>query len=266
MAFTPQSLHHANQRADPHYFARWNPAQYLAHYYSEVESEERHTLRFLVSQIGALAHGSLALEFGIGPTLHHLLPLAERVSEVHVADLLPANLQAIRDWQQRKPTAHDWSAFTRQVMRYEGAAEPSRFQIANRENLVRRKISRYLQADADCSNPAGVAAARRYDCVLSCYCADSATPDKKDWFRMMQNIAGLVAPGGLLIVAALRLCPYYTVGGIQFPSANIDDNDLLAALLAAHCDPATLELQVQPVPDRTELGFQGILLAAARLR
>ena len=255
MAFSPQSLQNLSGRADRHYFAHWNPAQYLSHYYAEIESVERHTLRFLVSQVGRLTPGCLALEFGIGPTLQHVLPLAERAAEIHVADLLPANLQAIRDWQQRCPEAHDWSAFTRKVLCCEGVAEPSLFQIAHRENLARRKISHYLQADADCPNPLG--AAHRYDCVLSCYCADRATPNKERWFRLMQNIASLVAPGGLLIVAARRLCPYYQDGGIQFPSANIDENDLLSALQAANSDPATLELQVQLVPDRNEFRFPG---------
>jgi hypothetical protein len=194
------------------------------------------------------------------------LPLAARAAEVHVADLLPANLQAIRDWQLHSPAAHDWSAFAREVLQQEGVAVPTGFQVASRENLTRRRITRYLLANAEWRNPAGAAAARRYDCVLSCYCADSATPDKAHWFRMMRNIASLVAPGGLFIVAALRKCSYYKVGDIQFPSSNIDEHDMLSALRAINCVPSTLELQVQAVPDRDALGFQGIILAAARLR
>jgi hypothetical protein len=263
---SPQSMQGMPDGAVGIRFAHWNPAQYLAHYYKRVESEERHTLRFLVSQLRNLSANSVALEFGVGPTLHHVLPLAARTSEVHVADLLPANLQAICEWQNHATAAHDWSAFTREVLTYEGVVAPTRVQIASRENLTRRRITRYLLADAESSSPLKIESTRRYDCVLSCYCADSATPSKARWFQMMQNIASLVAPGGLFVVAALRRCSYYQVGDIRFPSADIDERDMLAALHAMRCIPSTLELQLQCVPDRKRLGFDGIILAAARLR
>jgi hypothetical protein len=266
MALTPQSLKDSAHRRGHAYFAHWNPTQYLSHYYRRVESEEHHTLRFIASQARPLAPNSVALEFGIGPTLHHVLPLAASAAELHVADLLPANLQSIRDWQLHSPTAHNWNAFTRVVLINEGVAAPTPHQIAHRENLARSKITRYLLANADCAHPAGTETARRYDCVLSCYCADSATASRRHWFRMMRNIAGMVAPAGRIVIAALRRCSYYKVGGIQFPSADIDEQDMLTALRAMNCDPSTLELQVEAVPDRNELGFDGIILAAARLR
>jgi hypothetical protein len=265
VTFTPQSLQQASARAAHGHFARWNARQYLANYYTRVESEERHTLRFIARQALHLSPDSVALEFGIGPTLHHLLPLAAAVAEIHVADLLQVNLQAISDWQQRAPGSHDWSDFTREVLGNEGLQNPTTFQIASRENVLRHKIKRYILADAAASCPAGIESAGRYDCVVSCYCADSATPSKRQWLHMMRNISTMVAPGGRIVLAALRKCSFYKVGDIHYPSADIDEQDMLVALRGMGCDPATIELDVQSVPDRIAHGFRGIILAAARV-
>lgn len=66
-------------------FAAWDARAYLADYYLRLEPDEELTLEFLVQEFSRIAPGATALEFGAGPALHHLLPLAPHVREVHVA-------------------------------------------------------------------------------------------------------------------------------------------------------------------------------------
>jgi len=120
-------------------FADWSAEAYLTDYYSRIEPEELCTLRFLVEQFRKLPRNCLALEFGIGPTLHHVLPLSPYASEIHVADLLPSNLEAVRKWQERECGAHDWAEFTRRVLIYEGNLLPTESDVHAREELTRSR-------------------------------------------------------------------------------------------------------------------------------
>ena len=228
-----------------------------------MEPTERHTLRFVVKALESLRPGALALEFGCGPTVHHLLPLAARAAEIHVADLLPDNLRAVRRWQLGAADAHDWSAFTRETLRLEGRSNPTAQQVFEREERVRRRVTRSLIGDARLAQPLGSAHSARYDCVLSCFCADSATRSLADWVRYTRNIASLLAPGGLLVLAALRQCHFYSVGGIQFPSPCIDERHVQLALDAEGFDRSRQVIEVAEVPDQREHGFDSIVLARA---
>jgi hypothetical protein len=243
-------------------FAEWSAERYLSDYYTRVESEELCTLRFLVEQFKRLPQRALALEFGIGPTLHHLLPLSPYASEIHVADLLPENLEAVRKWQLQDTTAHDWSEFTRSVLTYEGNLAPTHVDIGNRERITRTRLTRRLIGDARLRQPLGPAFEKRYDCVLTCYCADSATADKPQWYDFMRNIASLLRPGGLFVVAALRHCSGYKIGDTFFPSPGIDERDMRRVFTNLGFDAAGLEVRVEAVPDQRKCGFESVVLAA----
>jgi SAM-dependent methyltransferase len=241
-------------------FARWNADDYLRDYYSRVETEEDHTLEFLVKQCNRLSTGSTILEFGCGPTLHHVLPFSRKAAYVHVADLLPSNLEAIRRWQSRDPSAHDWRTFTGRVQQFEGIEQSTAHDIHSREELTRAVITRRIVADARHARPLGELT-QRYDCVITCYCADSATADKLEWRGLMRNIATLLAPGGLLLVAALRRCRSYVVGPHTFPAANIDGSDLDSVY--RELGMSTVAIETINVPDRSPHGFDSILLSSA---
>jgi hypothetical protein len=241
-------------------FADWNPLQYLADYYTRVEQDEELTLRFLTERARRIANRPVVLEFGIGPTVHHLLPIAPYVSEIHVADLLPANLRQVGWWQEQRATAHDWRPFTSYVLSQEGVACPGAEDVAAREALVRSQITRYLLCDAALANPLGRGRAGTYDCLLSCYCADSATDDKATWRRYMDNMLSLLRPGGLFITTALRNCTHYSVGDKRFPSANVNERDL-ERLFREH-DVADPVVEAAETPEHAEIGYGSVLLAA----
>jgi hypothetical protein len=98
-----------------------------------------------------------------------------------------------------------------------------------------------------------------YDLVVSAYCADSITNDRTLWEIYTRRIAGLVRPGGWLLLAALRRCPGYRVGGEVFASADIGSGDLRAVLAS---DLAEVRIESRDLADRH--GYAGILLASAR--
>ena len=246
-------------------FLHWDAARYLRDYYGRLERDEELTLRFLVRQFADAGPRCNVLEFGSGPTIHHLLPLAPHVGALDVADYLPTNLEQVRRWLRRAPGAHDWRDFTRHVLSCEGRHPAGAVDLAAREELTRRRVRRLLHCDAQRQHPLGAALHQRYDALVSCFCADSATDDKATWRRYMSNILGLVRPGGLFVGAALRRCRRYRVGHAQFPCADVDERDLHAALRDAGCSQHSIRIEVEDVPQHRALGYDGIVLAAAVL-
>lgn len=246
-------------------FVRWDAARYLRDYYGRLEHDEELTLRFLVRRIADAGPRSRVLEFGSGPTVHHLLPLAPHVGAVDVADYLPANLEQVQRWLRRSPAAHDWRAFTSHVLACEGRPLPHARELAEREDLTRRRVRHLLHCDAGRDHPLGAPLHRGYDALISCFCADSATDDKATWRRYMANILGLLKPGGLFVGAALRRCRRYRVGSAQFPCADIDERDVEAVLRNAGCDRHSIRIEVEAVPQHRALGYDGIVLAAGVL-
>ena len=76
----------------------------------------------------------------------------------------------------------------------------------------------------------------------------------------MHRIVVLVRPGGLLLVAALRRSHGYRVGARIFPSANVDERDLRAAV----CEPGCLLVEAHALPEHAPQGYAGIVLASGR--
>lgn len=239
----------------------WEPGAYLKEYYSEIEPEERATIAFFAEAMKHADRSQPALVFGVGPTLHHVFLAAEKVSEIHLGEYLPANLQEIERWLGRDPAAHDWRKFVRYTLECEGINDPAREEITFREELTRARITSLLPVDLRAESPLGTAT-RQYAMVISAYCADSATGDKAEWADYMQRIAALVRPGGLLLVAALRRSRGYVVGGKTFPSADVDETDL-QAVLEPRFGRGKVAIQICRIDGAAARGFSGVVLACA---
>ena len=237
----------------------WDPARYLADYYRAVETDERHTLAFLVEAARGLPADAKVLVFGAGPTMHHAFPFAAAAT-IDLCDVLPGNLDEIRRWIRRDAGAHDWGAFARHTLACEGLPADDA-GVARREAATRARIGRLFLSDL--RSPWPPSGPRfGYDVVVTAYCADSATDDRGVWAHYMRRIASLVRPGGLFVVAALRQCRGYRVGDRRFPSADLDAPDLRAVLAPlASC----IRVETRLVPEQARHGYGGILLARCRM-
>ncbi len=241
----------------------WRPGEYLADYYAAVEPDEVATIAFFVDAMRRAQAHRPVLFYGVGPTLHHVFLAAPTASEIHLSDYLPENLGEIRRWLDGDATAHDWRPFVRYTLQCEGTPAPTEAQVADREALTRRKVTRLLEVDA--RSPGIPGGAGGYATVISAYCADSATADRDTWWTFMEHISGLVEPGGLFVTAALRRCASYLVGGKRFPGADVDEGDLRAVLQRDFaCKRGAIEGRA--VPGHASQGYAGIVLAWARRR
>lgn len=243
-------------------FEAWVPGDYLAEYYSELQEDERSTLKYFVEQMRAAPPGPL-LCFGCGPTLHHVLLAAERMPAIYLADYVPENLEEIARWQRREPGAHDWSAFAGYILECETGASATREQINERLELLRSKIAGLVHADAHLTDPLGAEFRGFFSAVLSPYCAESATGERATWTLFCRNIASLVRPGGLFLTSALRLCERYKSGNRFFAATPIDEHDL-SHVLREDFRADSIQVETRELQDHASQGFSGILLARAQ--
>jgi len=243
-------------------FEDWNPIDYLKDYYSHVEQDERYTIEFLVNEFKKIQNKPVAVEFGAGPTLHHVIPLAPYVSEIHMTDYLMSNLHELTKWQKLKRGSHNWNEFTKFTLGCEGKVNVTEGEIAERESLVRKKITKYFLSDASKQNPLGEKLRETYEFVLSCYCADSATDSREVWYEYMKNIVSLLKPGGFFVTTALRNCQHYRVGERFFPCAYVNEQDFKMLLQDLDFNMSTVSIIVKNVPEHKEVGYESIVLVS----
>jgi hypothetical protein len=258
-------MHSREVRSYASFDTSWQTDLYLAQYYSDVESDENVTLRFLTDVAPIIGPTATLLEFGCGPTVHHLFPFAIHATAIHLADYLPSNLAAIRRWINREGDAHDWSRFAAHALHCELGRPATRDEVAARERSTRERIAALFAADARAERPLRDAKAQTsYPVVLCCFCPDSITDDLEEWKRCMRNIASLVDPGGWLVLAALHASTGYRVGNARFPSASVTEHHVAGFLAEAGFGGPQTAVTVAAAPDERGFGFSSVILAIGR--
>lgn len=241
----------------------WSPAAYLADYYTEVQPDEQVTMRFLVEAAALIGDCVTLLEFGCGPTVHHLLPFATRADSIDVVDLLDSNLDAVRAWLGAHDGAWDWSPFTTLTLELELGRAPLPWEVREREAAARDRLRSIARADARRPQPLD-AGWRRYPVVVCCFCPDSITSDRDEWRRCSEHVASLVARGGWLVFTALGSAHSYRVGGQSFPSPNVSVDDVASVLTTAGFSRLGTTITTAETIDPDDHGFDHVVLAVSR--
>lgn len=245
----------------------WNPRAYLRQYYSQafIPDDEEAIYQRLIAYLQRRGRVfARALDFGCGPTVHLLTPLAPWVTEMHLADYLPGNLAEVGKWLRAEADAHDWDNKIRRALEIETRGAVSDEALAARKRLLRGQVTALKHCDVRQPQPLGAAAV--YDLVLSAYCVDAATSDKDEWRRWLGHLLTLCATGGTVVLVSARKSAQYQVGDQLFPEASVDETDIAAALAAAGFDPGRILIEAVPLKTWADVAFDGIVIAMAEKR
>jgi hypothetical protein len=245
-------------------YSQWIPKDYLRQYYatSEIADDEQAIFEYILNWQNKKEHKfEEMLEFGIGPTIHHLIPFAPLVEKIFIADYLQSNLDEIQNWLENRSSKHDWSPYIKGALGMEGRSV-NQSDIEKRSNLIRKKIIRIIPSDIFKKRPLGEE--RQFPLVTSFYCIECATSSKEQWRKAMKNLSSLVSPGGWLVMSALRNTNKYRVGNKYFPSANVNENDIHDSLVANGFAATSVNLEVHKVGMWLSEGFSSIIVSSVR--
>jgi nicotinamide N-methyltransferase len=239
---------------------------YLSTYYCEPPTaDEQAVLSFLIRHYPRISGQPCAIEIGCGPTVHHVLPLAPFVSEIHMADYLPDNLQQVQRWRDEAPDAHSWHHYTSLTLKFEGR-DHSEAEILQRERETKGKISSLLPCDLKSDSPLGTA--RQYAAVASFYCAENIGITKDEWFKVMKRLANLTAPGGYLFLSALGETNFYVVKSPDgrehsLPSFYLTEQDFREVLPELGFNKRETVVESKKLRGQEREGVNGVILVAA---
>jgi hypothetical protein len=239
---------------------------YLATYYSQPPTnDEKVVLSFLARHYPKIASQPCAIEIGCGPTVHHVLPLAPFVSEIHMADYLPDNLEQVRRWRDGMPGAHRWSHYTAFTLALEGHGTANA-DIERREADTRRKMTSVLQCDLKRDQP--LQTDQQYSVVTSFYCAENIGITYDEWFKVLRRLANLTASGGYLFLSALRETHFYVIESAnghrqRLPSAYLTEQHFRDVLPQLGFDIHETVLESTALEGQEDAGVKGVILIAA---
>lgn len=240
----------------------------MSDYFSSPDGENTEMMRFHADAHAQIPDAHLMLELGGGPTIYQIISAAPHTDEIHFADYVSENLQAIEAWRDAHPRAYDWSPFVRRALELEGRAADDA-AVAQREAIIRSKLARFLFTDALAEEPIGPSR-EIYDKVAVNFVLEGITDSYDEWQRALVRLASLVRVGGHFIYAAVIDSTYWFIGGVRYPNLSISESRLRAALPAGQFEIEEFRAFPSNTPDMSLPDFRGYpkiaLLLARRLR
>jgi hypothetical protein len=253
-------------RSNP--YTDFAPRGYIADYFSTPDGENTEMMRFHAEVHARIPDAHLMLELGGGPTIYQIISAAPHTDEIHFADYVSANLREIEAWRAADPHAYDWSPFVRRALELEGRTSDDA-AIAQREAIVRSKLTRFLFTDALAEQPIGPNR-ESYDKVAVNFVLEGITDSYDEWHAALLRLASLVRVGGHFIYAAVVDSTYWFIGDTRYPNLPISEAHLREALPAGGFEIEELRTIPSNTPDVSLPDFRGYpsiaLLLAQRLR
>jgi len=244
----------------------WNARKYLETYYGSPIGDTFETLDFITDELKDYKNKPFlnGLEFGTGPTLFGALATCPYVQKLHLSDYLPQNLAEIQRWLSQEDDSFNWDICTAYLLKKEGI-DPTVENITQRSNELREKVGKLLIGDITKGWPL-LDDKGHYDLLVSLFCADSITSSKEEWHQYMKNLFNLAAPKGTIIIGALRNCPFYRVGDLYFPCANVNEKDFEDVISAMSDKIESHTIRVRQVDACEDEGFVSVIFARVSLK
>lgn len=253
---------------ETNYDEKFRARDYLNQYFQVVDQTNANLLKFVMQVMQREdISGTKVINFGCGPCIDTIISIAPSCAEIHMSDYLDSNLQEIREWLAHAPDAFNWDHFVRSSLQLEAelaqtATDISAEHIAERNAIIRQKITQLMTGDAKQAQPLGAAGHQQYDVLVMFFCLEAAAADFAEWQRMVQNVMSLLKPNGLIIWVMTALqTEGYQVGTETFQVIPLKEADIKTALTPC-IKPNSLQIDYFDVIEHDLI--QGAFLVTAR--
>ncbi|KAF1373814.1 hypothetical protein PFLUV_G00242850 [Perca fluviatilis] len=201
--------------------------------------------------------GELLVDIGLGPTLYQVMSGCEVFNKVLLTDFLEVNRQELRRWlQDEGGCSLDWTPFLQHVCKLEGR-RPSAW--TEKAAKLRRVIMDIVPIDVHCPQPLALDAlpSAGADCLVSCFCLESVSPDLAAFTRALGHIGRLLRPGGhLLLIGALGESYYFGGPGVKIPVVPLNEAQVCASLKESGY--TLIRLEVYTLPQDMRVGVDDV--------
>ena len=176
------------------------------------------------------------LEVGSGPAIAHVVSAALYASEIVLAEYTESNRQAVRQWLDKDPTAHDWRPFLKHiVVNVEGGTEKD---IAVRKEKLRSSIKAVVPYDVNKDPLLPIEHTGKYDVVMSILCLESACQTRDDYVPALRRLACHLECNGKLVLYHVERKDsdqpaQYPVGKSWFRDIRLSKEFIMESLKAA---------------------------------
>uniref|UniRef100_A0A665TGP1 Phenylethanolamine N-methyltransferase n=1 Tax=Echeneis naucrates TaxID=173247 RepID=A0A665TGP1_ECHNA len=175
--------------------------------------------------------GEVLVDIGSGPTLYQVLSACEVFNKVLLTDFLEVNRQELRRWLQDEGGCNmDWTPYLQHVCKLEGRRPSAWMEKAAK---LRQAIADILPVDVHSPQPLAPDAlpSGGADCLVSCFCLESVSPDLPAFTRALGHIGRLLRPSGhLLLIGALGESYYFGGPGVKIPVVPLNEGQVCDSL------------------------------------
>ncbi|XP_068844352.1 nicotinamide N-methyltransferase-like [Capricornis sumatraensis] len=223
------------ERKEPDvYQENFEPTSYLEYYRMNQDPIGDEVLHFLLKHYNATfksggLEGKLLIDIGSGPTIYQFLSACESFQEIVATDYADKNLQELEKWLKKMPGAFDWSPAVKYVCELEG----NRDKWAEKEERVRRAVTRVLKCDVLKEQPLEPAVLPPADGLISSLCLEAACPTPQACRDALRHLRTLLRPGGHLVLSGSFESTFFMVGDKRFPTLPLNEKFLREALQEA---------------------------------
>ncbi|XP_062386943.1 phenylethanolamine N-methyltransferase [Sardina pilchardus] len=211
--------------------------------------------------------GEVLVDVGSGPTLYQVLSGCEVFGRVVLTDFLEVNRCELQHWLADGSSSLDWTPYLEYVCQLEGR-QPS--ESSEKAARLRSVVSDVLPIDVhrSCPLPPDVVALPTggADCLVSCFCLESVSPDVAAFTRALGHISSLLRPAGhLLLIGALGESYYLGAPGLRIPVVPLDEAQVCASLRGSGFQLQQLSVYTLPADMRVGVDdVAGVFFAKAR--
>ena len=142
------------------------------------------------------------LDVGTGPSIINLISAAPFASEIVLSEYTENNRQALRQWLEKHPKAHDFTKFFKYVViDVEGGEEKD---ITAREKKLRSSIKAIVPCDVNKDPLLPTEFMGEYDVITSTLCLDSACYSLDDYNAAIKRFSQLLKPGEKIFIFSME--------------------------------------------------------------
>jgi hypothetical protein len=202
-----------------HNWSRSSVRDYLDANYSFIDPETDFLCQLYLEFLSQIPNGKEVLELGGGPSIFSLIPMRQKYEQIFFADYNEGNLSEIKLWLADDPISFNWDPFFELFAYHEKGSQ----SLAAMKDELRGHITKLTTCDVHSKTTIPALPHKLFDLVSTNYCPESITADYDLYHASLDNIVGLIKPGGHLIMNLLKECRHWTVKGEKMSCVWVDE-------------------------------------------